>query len=304
MKQNIKFILTGFLVAALIFGGAFAIFLLPEIFSDDQEVNIMDLEIGKFPGEKYTTFFHNTKTTIGTDTYDPLENRIFATNYMLGLTNIFESTHTIVFEGKEYPVRYMASSEQVTAPYVWFDMIDRTLLYNRIDVWTDTGKIKAVYFNEEYADRTYDLSDEARIKKANELVAKYAPQINLALYDVGHINSQNCVYYSLKAGYFGYQLAYEKHIKVFFKDDRVLCFDFGYDQDSLSGLLWDEVLVEEAVRQKATTLENENWKCTDIKLVEVDICKYGVPVVRSEVTFVFTQSGEKRVINFYTKISD
>jgi len=205
---------------------------------------------------------------------------------------------------KEYPVRYMASSEQVTAPYVWFDMIDRTLLYNRIDVWTDTGKIKAVYFNEEYADRTYDLSDEARIKKANELVAKYAPQINLALYDVGHINSQNCVYYSLKVGYFGYQLAYEKHIKVFFKDDRVLCFDFGYDQDSLSGLLWDEVLVEEAVRQKATTLENENWKCTDIKLVEVDICKYGVPVVRSEVTFVFTQSGEKRVINFYTKISD
>ena len=106
MNTRNKNILVG-IIAAIMLCAFIAIVVFWEINSGEppkknEPSTVFDIEIGKFPGDKYTTYFspYSNNNRYITDDYDPLKNVSDEQPYRLQYANQYINKYTFTFNNK------------------------------------------------------------------------------------------------------------------------------------------------------------------------------------------------------------
>ena len=196
MKQNLKFLFVGFICSTLIF--SIIILMLydtipatgPDTTTEPEELDYMDLEIGKFPGEKYTTYYHiDGDSSTPSDSYDPLKNSYYANNYLLKYANTYITTDENVYEIKFNNTIYKGNifsgvALNETAPYMSIAvpeyMVKGEDKFYAAEVWLHSGEIKALYYDE-----AHDIGNPLSEDELKQIVnAKASEYIDISKYEI------------------------------------------------------------------------------------------------------------------------
>ena len=269
---------------------------------EQDKTSISDLEIGKFPGEKYTTYFatHSKNNRYITDDYDPLKNSSTEQPYQLQYANQYINKYTFTFNNNEW---YGYSADK-SAGYLEFfnDFCPYFLLkyvnspgedvnFCDVYVWGDNGNVRSLLFDESLKGDG-DLSEETMIRKANEIASRY---IDITKYEVKYDEEIREVRYEQKIGEL--YLA-EPHAVIFMKNGMPKEFRFSR-VDADYKLNYDIESVKSAVREIMVNRGlDDRYENGSLVVKEIVICKYDVPVAISEAV------SNGITYTFYTKLCD
>ena len=274
---------------------------------DTPKSDIYDLEIGKFSGEKYSTHYHvPVSASFPKDEYDPLDNQYYSQNYPLKYANTPDPIYQFTYRGNSYTGKTLSISAilDVTAPYQRFN-VNNTVgekedIFYGVELWLHSGKVKALYYDEIHKKSAAISQDE--IKQIVD--AKASQYIDISKYETEFDFGTGTAEYHQKFG----ELYLSDPFTVTFADDGYI-----YKVDFNKTGIYDELEYELEEVEKSITEKFEyvnfreyNSRC-EIKNIEhknIDICKYDIAVVVSEVTIHDTSDGSQYILTFFTKISD
>ena len=271
---------------------------------DTPKADIYNLEIGKFPGEKYTTFLasftNEASGKVISDSYDPLKNNPGEQPYFLQYSNQNIDKYTFTYNNKEC---YGYSADK-SAGYLEFfnDFCPYFLLkyvkipneevdFYDVYVWGDNGNVRSLLFDETLKGDG-DLSEETLIGKANEIASRY---IDITKYEVKYDEKTREVRYEQKIGEL--YLA-EPHAVIFMKNGMPKEFRFSR-VDADYKLNYDIEAVKRSVREIIVNRGlDDDYENGSLVVKEIVICKYDVPVAISEAV------SNGITYTFYTKLCD
>ena len=301
MKEKLKYIFVGLLCCAFICT-VITIMLLdtdtddvPDPSQDPGETDHVDLGPGKFPGEKYATYYHvPNDVNFPKDVYDPLNNADIDSD---------KSVYEFSFNNEVYTGDVSRGMGlDVTAPYTYLGVSEPIVIgeerFNGVEIWLHSGEIKAL----EYVGK-HDIGGPLSEDEIKQIVNKKAAEyIDINKYEIVFKFNK----YSGTATYnqkFGNLYLAEPFTIRFGPDGYIYYIDFNktgmYDE-----LIYDTSLVRESIIEKFESINKKNlYTLKNIEFKNVDICKYNVAVVVSTVTME-DASGSEYSIRFYTKISD
>ncbi|MBQ9691856.1 MAG: hypothetical protein IJV70_01710 [Clostridia bacterium] len=271
----------------------------------EQEItDIYDLEIGQFPGDKYTTCYTAPENLsyFPRSEFDPLYNILNAQNYFLNYSNQENPICEFTFNGVDYTGKLGGMRElNVTAPYVMIPQIYSPITrdFFGAEIWLHSGEVKALYYDEIHKAETEKTEEELK-----QIVnAKASEYIDISKYEIEFNFAKGRAKYHQKFG----DLYLSDPFTIDFCKDGYITHIFFNKTGIYDTLEFDLTEVEKGIHScfdKANNQMAGQFEITNIEFKNVDICKYDVAVVVSEVNVQHRGTHEDYTFTFFTKISD
>lgn len=151
------------------------------------EPSIYGTEPNKFPGEKYTTYYHvPPDVDFLKDEYDPLSNQLYEQNYMLQYAserNPLEIKYQFTYQDIVYKGEYSGEYTNYPTPYLHLSYITSNPApskYFAADIWLDSGNVKRLIIDE-LTVGDGDISKAGILKKANAVASEF---IDISDYEI------------------------------------------------------------------------------------------------------------------------